>query len=71
MIGFIKNDPIVILDAVYKLSEQLGLDPTLNVLMAEIVLEEFNPEAVEMEKVRGSVVKNAKKLVQHFHPNFS
>lgn len=68
--GLLKNDSLVILDAVYKLSEQLGLEPTLNVMIAEIVLDKFNPDSVEGEKVRGSVIKSAKMLVQHFFPDF-
>jgi len=62
---------IIILDSVHKLSEQLGLEPSLNVMIAEIVLDEFNPEAPDKEKIRASVVKNAKKLIQHLFPSFS
>ena len=61
----------MILDSVYKLSEQLGLDPTLNVIIAEIILNKYDPDSVDGDKIRGSVVKSTKMLVQHFFPNFS
>jgi hypothetical protein len=70
LIGMLKNDPIIILDSIYKLSEKLDLDPELNITIAEIVLEKFSSGTIDTNKVSNSVILSIKKLLNYFFPDF-
>jgi hypothetical protein len=70
LIGMLKNDPIIILDSIYKLSEKLDLDPKLNITIAEIVLEKFSSGTIDTNKVSNSVILSIKKLLNYFFPDF-
>jgi hypothetical protein len=70
LVGVLKDDPIVILDSIYKLSEKLKLDPELNIAIAEIILDKYNPDAPDKNKVSNSVILSIKKLLYHFFPDF-
>jgi hypothetical protein len=70
LVGTLKNDPVIILDSIYKISEQLGLDPELNVTIAEIVFEQFNSSSINGNEMSGTAIRNIKKLISHFFPQF-
>jgi hypothetical protein len=70
LVGVLKNDPIVILDSIYKLSETLNLDPELNIAIAEIILDKYNPDTPDRFKVSSSVILSIKKLLYHLFPSF-
>ena len=59
------------IDSIYKLSEELKLDPQFNVLVSEIVLNDFNPDEQGKNKVSGSVILAIKKLIQYLFPEFT
>ena len=70
IVGLLKEDPVVIIDSVYKLSTQLGLDPELNVSLAEVILDTYNPGEMKSKKVQGSVILAIKKLFKQLFPDF-
>jgi hypothetical protein len=70
LVGVLKDDPIVIMDSIYKLSETLNLDPELNIAIAEIILDKYNPDNLDKDQVSNSVILSIKKLLHHFFPDF-
>jgi hypothetical protein len=70
LVGMLKNDPAVIIDAIYKISEQLNVDPEINVILAEIILDNYNPDSHGKRKVAKSVILSIKKLIYKMFPNF-
>ena len=70
LVGILKNDPVVILDSIYKVSLELDIDPIISVTIAELVLDKYNSDKASTQKVSASIILSVKKLIRHLFPAF-
>ena len=70
IVGILKNDPVIILDSIYKISIELDIDPIISVTIAELVLDKYNSDTVSTQKVSASIILSVKKLIRHLFPDF-
>ena len=70
LVGILKNDPVVILDSIYKVSMELDIDPIISVTIAELVLDKYDSDKTLTQKVSASIILSVKKLIRHLFPAF-
>ena len=70
LVGWLKQDKVVILDSIDKLSTNLNLDRNLNLIVAEIALDKYNPDLVGINLAQGTIILSLKKLFRMSFPQF-
>ena len=70
LVGWLKQDSSIIMDSVHKLSMELGLDVNLNSILAEIALDDYNPDSVGINQAQGTIILSLKKLFRNAFPTF-
>ena len=70
LVGWLKQDPGILVDSVMKLAADLGQDINLNVILAEIALDKYNPDSVGINQAQGTIILSLKKLFRKSFPQF-
>lgn len=70
LVGWLKQDAVIILDSIHKLAIDLNLDINLNSILAEIALDDYNPDSVGINKAQGTIILSLKKLFRKAFPTF-
>ena len=70
LVGWLKQDYIIIMDSIHKLALELNLDMNLNNILAEIALDDYNPDSVGINKAQGTIILSLKKLFRKAFPTF-
>ena len=70
LVGWLKQDSIIILDSIVKLAMELKLDVNLNTIIGEIALDAYNPDCVGINKAQGTIILSLKKLFRNAFPTF-
>lgn len=70
LIGWLKQDQIIILDSIHKIAVDLGLDTNLNIVLTEIALDKYNPDSFGINQAQGTIILSLKKLFRKAFPQF-
>jgi len=70
LVGWLKQDEIIIMDSIHKLADELGQDTNLNDVLAEIALDKYNPDSVGINRAQGTIILSLKKLFRKAFPQF-
>ena len=70
IIGILLQEKLVVMNSIYGLSEEHGLDGDFNVTIAEIAFNEYNPDTQGINQVKSSVILSIKKLIAKVFPQF-
>ena len=70
LVGWLKQDSLIIVDSINKLALDLGLDVNLNSILAEIALDAYNPDSVGINQAQGTIILSLKKLFRKAFPTF-
>ena len=70
LVGLLLSNQVMIMNSIYNLSEENGLNGELSVAIAEIVLNSYNPSALGINEVDSSVILSVKKLFSKMLPQF-
>ena len=70
LVGLLLNNQIMIMNSIYNLSEENGLNGELSVAITEIVLNSYNPSAIGINQVDSSVILSVKKIFSKMLPQF-
>ena len=70
LIGWLKQDPGILIDSVMKIAAELGQDISLNATLAEISLDTYNPDSVGVNQAQGTIILSLKKLFRKSFPQF-
>lgn len=64
------QDNLVVLNSIYEISEEHGLDGDFNVTIAEIAFNEYNPDSQGINQVQSTVILSIKRLIAKVFPQF-
>ena len=70
LVGWLKQDPGILIDSVMKIAAELGQDVSLNATLAEIALDTYNPDSVGINHAQGTIILSLKKLFRKSFPQF-
>ena len=70
LVGWLKQDPGILIDSVLKIAADLGQDVSLNSTLAEIALDTYNPDSVGINQAQGTIILSLKKLFRKSFPQF-
>ena len=70
LVGMLLQDKMVVINSIYELSEEHGLDGDFNILIAEIAFNEYNPDSQGINQVSSTIILSIKKLISKVFPQF-
>lgn len=70
LVGMLVNDNMIVMNSIYELSEQHGIDGDFSVTIAEIWFNDYNPDSQGINQVKSSVILSVKKLLTKIYPAF-
>ena len=70
LVGMLLQDKMVVINSIYGLSEEHGLDGDFNILIAEIAFNEYNPDSQGINQVSSTIILSIKKLISKVFPQF-
>ena len=70
LVGMLLQDKMIVMNSIYGLTEEHGLDGDFNVTIAEIAFNEYNPDTQGINQVHSTVILSIKKLIAKVFPQF-
>ena len=70
LVGMLLQDNLVVLNSIYEISEEHGLDGDFSVTIAEIAFNEYNPDTQGINQVQSTVILSIKRLISKVFPQF-
>jgi hypothetical protein len=71
LVGLLANDPIIILNSIYKISNELKFDTQSNIYLAELALSSIGNESFENENIsKSAIIMIMKQFLQSKNPEF-
>ena len=70
LVGMLLQDNLVVLNSIYEISEEHGLDGDFSITIAEITFNEYNPDTQGINQVQSTVILSIKRLISKVFPQF-